>query len=164
MADLPDASDETRTDKPPRRRRWIPLSLRLFAAFLVLIGLSSALWLATEAYSLRRYNLQSRRINDTICTLRERKPPNVSEKLWEDCVAWASIAHCNVCFSESHTKYTAMLEYEKDLDDKLKGPVDLGTMKWIGERLEKTGPHGQQYFVKVNWWQQWEATLRAKVD
>jgi hypothetical protein len=32
-------------DKPPRPRRWIPLSLRIFAVLLVLIGLSRATWI-----------------------------------------------------------------------------------------------------------------------
>jgi ankyrin repeat protein len=31
-------------DKPPRQRRWIPLSARIFAALLVLLGLCGSLW------------------------------------------------------------------------------------------------------------------------
>ena len=36
------------TDKPPRRRRWIPLSLRMFVAML-LLG-ASAVWIGLPAY------------------------------------------------------------------------------------------------------------------
>ena len=130
--------------------------------FAVLVLVAGALaWSAAEIFPLSRYSLRSRRINEKICSLRDRRPADVSEKVWEECVAWASIAHCNICFSEGHTTYEAMLRYEEDLDEKLKGQVDLDTLKWIGERLEKTGPQGQQYFVKVKWWEQWESMLHA---
>jgi hypothetical protein len=38
------------TDKPPRPRRWIPLSLRIFVAILLLIGVGSALPVAVRPY------------------------------------------------------------------------------------------------------------------
>jgi hypothetical protein len=133
-----------------------------FAALAIVAAVLA--WGAAKVIPLRRYNLRSQSINAKICALQERRPVNVSEKLWEDCIAWTSIAHCNVCFSEGHTKYEAMLRYEQDLDEKLKGQVDLDTLKWIGARLEKSGPHGQHYFVKVKWWEQWESTLRANAN
>jgi len=43
MADTATPAPDPTTDKPPRRRRWIPLSLRMFAAILVLLGGGSAL-------------------------------------------------------------------------------------------------------------------------
>ena len=41
-------------DKPPRPRRWIPLSLRMFLALLVLLGGGSALWIGIPAYQQHR--------------------------------------------------------------------------------------------------------------
>lgn len=38
------------TDQPPRRRRWIPLTLRMFVAVLVLTGLVGGLWIGVPAY------------------------------------------------------------------------------------------------------------------
>src|SRR5579872_4785729 len=38
------------TDKPPRCRRWIPLSLRMFVAILVLLAVGSALRICVPAY------------------------------------------------------------------------------------------------------------------
>jgi hypothetical protein len=49
-----------------------------------------------------------------------------------------------------------MCAFEKDLDEKLKGKIDLSTIEWIGHRLEETGPNGKSYFPKVHWWEQWE--------
>ena len=126
--------------------------IRCFTGLAIVVGVLS--WAASEIIPKSRYGYAARRINAKISSLRERRPADVSEKLWDESVAWASIAHCNICFSEGHTKYSEMIRFEHDLDETLKSPVDLDTLKWIGERLEKTGPHGQQYFVKVGWWEQ----------
>src|SRR5262249_11944621 len=101
-----------------RSGMWNRGQIGCFAALALAAGAFT--WLAAEMYPLRRYNLRSQNINEKIGALRECRPANVSEKLWEDALAWASIAHCNVCFSEGHTNYEAMLEYEHDLDEKLK--------------------------------------------
>src|SRR5260221_12795084 len=37
-------------DEPPRRRLWIPLSLRRFGAILMLLGVASVLWVGVPAY------------------------------------------------------------------------------------------------------------------
>jgi len=54
-----------------------------------------------------------------------------------------------------------MLRFEQDLDEKLKGRVDLKTLKWIGERAAQTGPNGERYMVYVKWREQWKDTLQA---
>ncbi|MHB0960503.1 MAG: hypothetical protein ACYC0X_31130 [Pirellulaceae bacterium] len=105
---------------------------------------------------MARYNRRSHRINEKICSLQERRPANVTAESWRDCVAWASIAHCNICFSEEHTSYEAMCRFEVLLDDKLQEEIDLNTFVWIGDRLAETGPHGQRYMAK--WWEQWKTT------
>lgn len=43
--------------KPPRPRRWIPLSLRAFVAFLVVLGLTS-LWVALDELALREFKFR----------------------------------------------------------------------------------------------------------
>jgi internalin A len=40
----------TETTRPPRRERWIPLSLRMFVTMLVLLFVGSALWVGVPAY------------------------------------------------------------------------------------------------------------------
>ena len=104
-----------------------------------------------------RYNRGSHRINQKILALEGRRPADVSAKLWDECIAWASIAHGNICFSEEHASYRAMCRFEEQLDEKLKEDVSLSTIAWIGERLAETGPHGQQYMR--TWRKQWELTI-----
>src|SRR5690349_5113287 len=45
----PPSSPPVATDKPPRTRRWIPLSVRIFAVMLGLLAIGS-LWIAVPAY------------------------------------------------------------------------------------------------------------------
>src|SRR5262245_5625588 len=124
------------------------------------MGAGVVVWIASEIIPRSRYGYASERIRSKIASLRQRRPADVDAKQWDECVDWAVTAHCNICFSEGHTSFQEMRRFEADLDEKREGPVDLNTLKWIGERLERTGPHGQQYFVKVRWWEEWEATLR----
>jgi hypothetical protein len=108
--------------------------------------------------SMGRYNRRSHRMNEKICSWEKRRPANLSAELWSECIAWASIAQGNICFSEEHTSYEAMCRFEKQLDEKLSEDVDLTTLKWIGDRLAETGPHGQRYMSR--WTEQWNAILQ----
>jgi hypothetical protein len=131
---------------------------KLVGLALLILAIGSLLWMASVVVPLARYNQRSQRINGKINSLELRRPANVSVESWRNCIAWASIAHCNICFSEEHTTYEAMCRFEEQLDNKLKGDVDQNTIAWIGDRLTETGPHGQQYMTK--WWEQWKATLQ----
>ncbi len=125
---------------------------------LLILAVGMVAWFAWTAIPLMRYNQRSSRINEKITSLRAQRPPDVRADLWDECIAWASIAHCNICFSEEDATYEAMCRFEQQLDEKLQEDVDLTTIVWIGERLAETGPHGQQYMKK--WRKQWEQMIQ----
>src|SRR6478752_3451134 len=50
MSTLANPTPDATTDKPPRPRRWFPLSLRLFAVILLLLFAGSVLWIGVPAY------------------------------------------------------------------------------------------------------------------
>jgi hypothetical protein len=50
MSALGQPTPDSTADIPPRPRRWIPLSLRMFVAFLSLLGTASALCIGVPAY------------------------------------------------------------------------------------------------------------------
>lgn len=100
-------------------------------------------WVSVSIY-LRRASS----INDKICALQQRRPVDVAAKPWQSAIGWASIAHCNICATPSHCSYEAMCNYEKELDAKLQGHVDLQTIAWIFEKLSDTGPHGRRYIIR----------------
>lgn len=120
----------------------------------IIVGIGLFAWFASMAIPLMRYGQRSRNINHKICALENRRPPNVDPELWHECIAWASIAHGNICFSEGLTSYSAMCRFDEQLDEKLKGEVSMDTIHWIGERLAETGPHGERYMMK--WRKQWQ--------
>jgi hypothetical protein len=110
-------------------------------------------WIGWKGVPMYKYGQRSQRIWHRLYALKGRRPPSVSPRLWEESVGWAITAHCNVCFSEGHASYEAMCRFEEQLDEKLEGEIDLGTIEWIGDRLSETGPHGQRYMA--NWRLQW---------
>ena len=121
---------------------------------LVILGIGVVVWFLSNAVPHMRYNRRTERINEKIHSLLPRRPADVSERQWAECVGWASIAHCNICSSEEHTSYEAMCRFEEQLDDKLQGEVDLDTIAWICERLAETGPHGRHYISM--WREHWD--------
>jgi ankyrin repeat protein len=54
------------TDKPPRRRRWIPLSLRLFVAMLGLVCVIGALWMGVRVYRRQVVIREIQQANGTV--------------------------------------------------------------------------------------------------
>src|SRR5262245_23212221 len=44
------STSDLSTDKPPRHRRWIPLSLRMFVAILAVVGVAGVTWLGVRIY------------------------------------------------------------------------------------------------------------------
>ena len=149
------SASHSRQPSPGRARKlgWLVLPYLVVALpILIVVLTASFIWIED------RYYRRSRAINMKICSLEKRRPAHVSAEIWSECVAWASIAHGNICFSKEHTDYEAMCRFERQLDDKLKEDVDLTTLEWIGDRLAETGPHGQQYMDK--WREQWKSILQ----
>src|SRR5579872_301086 len=62
MASMPLSAAASTNDKPPRRRRWMPLSLRLFVVILLLLGSGSTLALTIWIPYFRQQQV-SREIN-----------------------------------------------------------------------------------------------------
>src|SRR5947207_3285115 len=46
----PAITTDAATEKPPRSRRWIPLSLQMFAAMLLILGVAGVLRVGIPAY------------------------------------------------------------------------------------------------------------------
>lgn len=123
---------------------------------MLIVAVVVGAFFTTHVLRQRRYGQTSYRISQKIHSLIARRPPHVPPDLWEDCVGWAVTAHGNICYSEGHTPYSSMCEFEQDLDEKLAGPIDLDTLRWIGERAAATGPRGEHYMRKVGWREQWK--------
>ena len=56
------------TDKPPRPRRWIPVSVRMFVAMLVLLATGGGLWIGVPAYRQRLAIREIDRFDDNFAT------------------------------------------------------------------------------------------------
>jgi hypothetical protein len=72
MSDPPTPTSDPTTDKPPRRRRWIPRSLRMFVAILALLAGGSALWIGVPAYRQYVAMRNFERVGGHIVTVKSR--------------------------------------------------------------------------------------------
>ena len=133
------------------RNTWSRWGCALLVAIVALLLVTAVV----RVYPERRYNLASHRINRKICDLQSRRPEGVSPELWDFKVTWASIAFCNICFSEGHAPYEEMCRLERELDVRLQAPIDLQFFDWLWERLAQTGPHGRRYVER------WQAELQS---
>src|SRR5690349_5078400 len=50
------------TDRPPRRRRWVPLSLRMFVAINLLAAVVGVVWLGARSYQNSRLANEIRKV------------------------------------------------------------------------------------------------------
>jgi hypothetical protein len=88
------------------------------------------------------------RMDSTIRYLRPTQPAAMNPSVWECAHGWVVTAYVNICFSPEHTATGEMYRLRDDLDKKLASGVDLDTLKWIWNRLGKTGPHGKRYIER----------------
>jgi hypothetical protein len=113
-------------------------------AALVLLSLGLVLagrWILHHS----EYAREQRAGYESVLQLRERRPADVSPDTWEWATNWAITAYANVCFSPEHVSLEELKRFRADLEERLRGPVNLGTVDWIWQRLGQTGPHGLSY-------------------
>ena len=122
----------------PSRRRfyWI-----IGSGFIAVCGVALLLWLQRQL----DYYREQRAAFELVRQLRDRRPPDVNANTWEYATGWAITASCNVCCSSEGVTLEELKRFRADLEERLRGPVDLATVDWIWERLGRTGPHGRKY-------------------
>ena len=91
------------------------------------------------------YAQEQRTAQELVNQLRDRGPPDVGADAWEVASAWAITAYCNVCYSPEHVSHDELRRFRADLEERLRGSVDLATIDWVWDRLGRTGPHGRSY-------------------
>ena len=127
--------------KPLRRRIWRCL-LWTFVATITL----AFCWVGWQMATWHAYCQESQRTWNTLhTTLRERRPPNISQHEWDEGVDWAVNAHTNTFIGPEGASFQSMKQFGDQLDDKLKNEVDFSIFDWIWDQLEQAGPAGKQY-------------------
>lgn len=121
-----------------RIRAWL---LALAFLFVLVAALSTPVW---QVISYRREQLAGAEL---IRRLSDRRPESVSSKTWNAATGWAITAYVNVCFSREHVAYDQLTRFNREVEERLSGRVDLKTIDWIWTRLSETGPHGQRYVL-----------------
>jgi endo-beta-N-acetylglucosaminidase D len=115
------------------------------SAIIFITSVVCALMFANESARFRR---TYRKMDTALQILLVKKPKEVSLARWEDAVRWTNNACSNVCFSPAHIDLPEFQRFCDELNQKVKGKVDLDTLKWIWSRLASTGSHGRNYVAR----------------
>jgi hypothetical protein len=136
------ASETSQTaQKPPRRRVWHWLAWTIAG-----IITFAFCWIGWQMATWHAYCQESQRSWNTLhTTLREGRPPNISQDEWDHGVDWAVNAHTNTFIGPEGASFQSMKQFGDQLDDKLKNEVDFSIFDWIWDQLEQAGPAGKQY-------------------
>lgn len=94
---------------------------------------------------LREYHRERRMGHELVLQLRDRQPADVNQDTWNWATTWAVNAYGNVCYSPEAVSIDELKQFRADLEEQLRGPVDLATVDWIWNRLGRTGPYGLSY-------------------
>lgn len=130
----------------PSGRPLLSLSpIRVIEVVCAAAALGAVGWVAVEVYRQKEFSSEYRRIAAVLQSLERRRPEGVSREFWEAGVTWTGIAHANICFSRSHVPTPAMYRFGRQLDERLKQPLDREFFEWTWDRLAETSPHGANY-------------------
>jgi hypothetical protein len=115
--------------------------------WLVGLGVLGLCAVPSVRWTLHRleYSREQRVTYELVKQLRQRRPAAVAPLRWDAATSWAVTAYVNVCFSPEHVSLEELKRFRADLEQRLRGPVDLETVDWFWHRLGRTGPHGRGY-------------------
>jgi len=83
-------------------------------------------------------------MDSSIRYMQPSQPNSISPDVWECAHNWVVTAYGNICIIEGTSK-PEMYRLRDDLQKKLNGRIDLGTLNWIWNRLGESGQHGKRY-------------------
>src|SRR5438045_2667946 len=92
MATGTNRTPDVTSEKPPRRRRWIPLSLKGFVAILLLVGVGGPLWIGLRGWRQQVAINEIERVGGEIETL-PRGPEWLRAAVGESFLKWFDDAY-----------------------------------------------------------------------
>lgn len=134
-------------------RRGRLLRRSLIAAFACFVFGGVCFWVIVLE-PIHRYNQCNRRIRATFESLKPRRPDNLTRRQWAGVVGWTMNAGSNCLGYDLHwpndsTGFTDALnkleQFEKELNHRFAGPVDIETIDWIWDELARITKYGKRY-------------------
>src|SRR5260370_80837 len=114
---------------------WLPLAL----AACLIIGVVVWFWVSVMRPAHRREEFL-RATRAELESLAKKRPPGVTRRQWHHVVAWTLNAHSNTVVARPRIPWVAMDQFESELERRLQGPVDLGTIDWIWDGFVRLAP------------------------
>lgn len=120
----------------------------LIALTVYLVVGGGAFWLWVFDPAMRHAEF-CRATKAEFASLAKKRPPTVTRKQWENVVAWTLNAHGNCITIARNMPQADRDQFLAELQERLRGPVDLATIDWIWDELVRLTSGGRSY--SDNW-------------
>lgn len=111
--------------------------LKFGAAFLAVALL---VWLAPavrQVLLIREYHGLSRDVQRSISDMKTQRPADVPKEQWDRATEWTSNIIAQVFFGLDEAELPGLRKLANDITERRKGPVDLVTLQWIWDEVER---------------------------
>jgi hypothetical protein len=125
-----------------RRRRW-----RWFGIVVVILICIMITFYAWLDHTIGKPVRIQRQIGDTIALLAKKCPPDMTQDQWNVAVHWTVTLSGN-CSLPGGADLEDMQRFQRELEERAKGKVDMDLISWIWDEHAKLYPGGQQYKEK----------------
>jgi hypothetical protein len=123
------------------------LTLKCTAGALALGGGLLAWWFF-GLQPIHEHRAWSDRMKARLNSLYDRCPPDLDAATWEQVVQWTGNLHSNCGVQHTWVNREEKCPFLEELERRLQGPVDLGTIDWIWDEYARITEGGQLYSDK----------------
>ena len=139
--------DPLRPTRKSGRHARSSLRLELLTAALITVSICTVVYV-TWIKPIHDHQRWFFRVNASIKSLATRRPPGVDQERWTQAVLWTLNANGNCCAVAEFLKTRDRAELQRfadELEHRIHGPVDLKTIDWIWDEIERISKYGKKY-------------------
>ena len=94
---------------------------------------------------IRRQTRFTQSVRRDLESLFLKRPKDVTPKQWRGVVEWTLSAQVNCLRFQKSIKREDMDRFERELTERVSGPVDLKTIDWIWDEIARISMQGKRY-------------------
>ena len=94
---------------------------------------------------IRRQTRFTQSVRRDLESLFLKRPKDVTPKQWRGVVEWTLSAQVNCLRFQKSITREDMDRFERELTERVSGPVDLKTIDWIWDEIARISMHGKRY-------------------
>jgi hypothetical protein len=127
----------------PPKRRWYQYTLRDLLIVMTVFSIVMSCYAWFQHTQVEPYRV-SQQIEARICSLASKCPPSLRKDQWEIAVEWTGLLAGN-SLPWGEADLDDLRRFQRELEEKAKGDVDMTTIFWIWDRHAQLTPSGKRY-------------------